>query len=590
MIKDTEIDIDPGRRDPSEDRKRLLFGVLLLLLMAVIELTLGQQIEEQDLERGMSHWTGMSVNSFDTAPGDTASPRKRILYISNSHAMTGGGVADHMQSLLNELQPGVYEVIDMAAPGIFAPDMLQRMLLGLSQKPDLVIMAVAYISFSDRMKLALQSHTARSFFKAGVFGQLSSDFWLRNYDIGLYLETFLQQHLRVFRYRNSLRDLWELPVARTLKANIDKKPIMFLEVDQSQRWRFPEGYDRNLFDWRLYNAGREGHLADLEEAIKTATEHEVPVIGLNLPIHWEKSVRGHDAEDYRLYRNELADLFSGTLDFVDYQDQFPVQFTAYDALHPTWHGARLHALDMVLRMHRQQIVEDMRTPAEIAELFAATDVAVSDHYRKSLDGRYQVLGKDWFRRYDIFEPDNAHMLMRYLASLPVGSRLETEHLYNLSLRLRYWQEIDFNVPRADPDAVYADVFNRAAKREIEQARKRAAYFQQQLVEFQSSRLNNMPLPDLEIATRLGSSEIPESLMMPLYQTRYQLEEEGEAVSIDFVNGRTVARGIIDHEQGANYVRIDILGDQSFLLAQKATGQLIIPSWALHINPFVKFGI
>ena len=53
---------------------------------------------------------------------------------------------------------------------------------------------------------------------------------------------------------------------------------------------------------------------------------------------------------------------------------------------------------------------------------------------------------------------------------------------------------------------------------------------------------------------------------------------------------TVARGIIDHEQGANYVRIDILGDQSFLLAQKATGQLIIPSWALHINPFVKFGI
>jgi hypothetical protein len=286
MIKDTEIDTDPGRRDPAEDRKRLLFGVLLLILVALVELTLGKQIEEQDMERGMSHWTGLSVDTFGTAADASASPAKRILYISNSHAKTGGRVANHLQSLLNELQPGGYEVIDMAAPGIFAPEMLQRMLLGLSQKPDLVIMAVAYISFSDRMKLALQSHTARSFFKPGVFEQLSGNFWLRNYDIGLYLETFLQQHLRVFRYRNSLRDLWELPVARTLKANIDKRPILFLEVDQNQSWRFPEGYDRNLFDWRLYNAGREGHLADLAEAVKTAAGHEVPVLGINLQIHW----------------------------------------------------------------------------------------------------------------------------------------------------------------------------------------------------------------------------------------------------------------------------------------------------------------
>lgn len=590
MIKDTEIDTDPGRRDPAEDRKRLLFGVLLLILVALVELTLGKQIEEQDMERGMSHWTGLSVDTFGTAADASASPAKRILYISNSHAKTGGRVANHLQSLLNELQPGGYEVIDMAAPGIFAPEMLQRMLLGLSQKPDLVIMAVAYISFSDRMKLALQSHTARSFFKPGVFEQLSGNFWLRNYDIGLYLETFLQQHLRVFRYRNSLRDLWELPVARTLKANIDKRPILFLEVDQNQSWRFPEGYDRNLFDWRLYNAGREGHLADLAEAVKTAAGHEVPVLGINLPIHWDKSVRGHDTEDYQQYRNELNDLFAGTLAFVDYQEQFPVQFSAYDALHPTWHGARLHALDMVLRMHRHQLMEDPRSPAEIAEVFSATEVAVSDSYRENLDGRYPVLEKTWFRRYDIFEPDNANMLMRHLASLPVGSRHESDHLFQLSLRLRYWQETDFNVPMTSPDVMYADAFNRAAKSEIELARKRAAYFQQQLIEFQSSRLNKLPLPDLNIATLLGSNEISANLMMPLYQTFYQLEEEKEAVSVDFVNGRTIARGIIDNGQHSSYLRIDILGDQSFLLAQKASDQLVIPTWALHVRPYVKFGI
>ena len=591
MIKDTDINTDDsGKRDPANDRKRLLFGVLLLLLMAVIELTLGQQIEEQHLTNGKTGPGELSIVSAVTVPGDVTPRKKRILYISNSHAKTGGQVVNHLQSLLNKLQPGAYEVTDMAAPGIFAPDMLQRMLQGLKEKPDLVIMAVAYISFSDRMKLALQSHSARSFFKPDVFDQLSFNFWLRNYDIGLYLETFLQQHLRIFRYRNSLRNLWELPVTRTLKTHVDNRSILFLAFEQNQRWRFPDGYDRNLFDWRLYSAGRQGHLADLEEAINTAARNEVPVIGVNLPVHWEKSVRGHDAEDYQLYRKELTDLFAETLDYVDYQDQFPVQFTTYDALHPTWHGARLHALDLVLRMHRQHLVEDARTPAEISEIFTTTDAAVSTQYRESLSGPYKALEKGWFRRYDIFEPNNAHMLMRHLASLPVGSQQESEHLFQLSLRLRYWQETEFNVPSADPDAAYADVFNMAANAEIENARKRADYFQQQLVEFQSSRLNIAPLPDLDTATKLDTNVLSANLMMPVSQTRYQLDEEKHAVSIDFINGRAIARGIVDNEQHFDYLRVDILGDLSFLLIQKTTGQMIIPTWALHIKPFVQFGI
>ena len=590
MIKETEIDTDPGRREPAEDRKRLLFGVLLLLLLTVVELTLGRQAAEQDLERFSSHWARLAIDSFDAVPGDSALPKKRILYISNSHAGTGGRVARHLQDLLDELQPERYEVVDMAAPGIFAPDMLQRLLLGLTYNPDLVIMGVAYISFSDRMKLALQSHSARSFFKPGVFNQLSGEFWLRNYDIGLYLETFLQQHLNIIRYRNDLRDLWEQPVATALKANVDKKPILFLEVDQNQGWKFPEGFDRNLFNWRLYTAGRQGHLADLAEAVRTATGHGVPVLGLNLPIHWDKSVFPHDARDYRRYRNEVADLFSGVLDFVDYQEQFPVEFTAYDALHPTWHGARLHALDMVLRMHHQGIVDDTRTPAEIAEVFAATDIAVSDHYRESLDGNYKVLSKAWFRRYDIFEPDNARMLMRYLASLPVGSRQESDHLRQLGLRLRYWQETDFALPEVDPDTAHADVFNRAAKLEIERARKRAGYFQQQLVGLQSSRLGQAPLPNLDTAVRVSVNEVPANLGMPLYLTQYRLEEDKDAVSIGFLNGRTVARGVSENNYRSGYLRVDVLGDRSFLMIQHINDPLIVPSWALHIKPFVKFGI
>jgi len=592
MIKDTEIDTDPGLREPAEDRKRLLFGVLLLFLMGMLELTLGPQLEKQDLERvsGKSHWARLATDTIDAAPGNTASDIKRILYISNSHAATGGEVTKHLQALLNELRPEGYEVINMAAPGIFAPEMLQRVLLGLTHEPDLVIMAVAYISFSDRMKLALQAHSARSFFKPGVFGQLSSYFWLRNYDIGLFLDTFLQQHLRIFRYRNDLRDLWELPVTEKLKASIDKRPVLFLEVDHDQRWRFPEGYDRNLFDWRLYAAGRQGHLADLAEAVSTSGENDVPVLGLNLPIHWGKSLHTHDAEDYQRYRNELADVFAGELGFVDYQDRFPVEFTAYDALHPTWYGARLHALDIALRLHSLGFVDDTHTPAEVASVFSAMDVAVNPDYQESLNGNYAVLGKAEAKRYDIFEPDNARKLMRHLASMPVGSQWELDHLYQLSLRLRYWQETDFTIPVIDPDTAYSAAFEDAARGEIEQARQRAGYFQQQLVELQSSRLSHSPLPSLEAATKIGTGEFPRHKGIPLSLTHYRLEEDKKAISVDLLDGRTIAKGVFDNEQRTEYLRVDILGDYSFLLIQGINDPLIIPSWISYIKPYVKFGI
>ena len=82
--------------------------------------------------------------------------------------------------------PGKVEVLDISDPGIFAPDILQRTLQALDFQPDVIVMAVAYISFSDRMNLALQAHTARSFFNPGVRKKLPAGFWWRNYDLGIY--------------------------------------------------------------------------------------------------------------------------------------------------------------------------------------------------------------------------------------------------------------------------------------------------------------------------------------------------------------------------------------------------------------------
>jgi hypothetical protein len=280
------------------------------------------------------------------------------------------------------------------------------------------------------------------------------------------------------------------------------------------------------------------------------------------------------------------------MDYVDYQDRFPVEFTAYDALHPTWHGARLHALDTVLRLHRQGIVDDARTPAEIAQVFSAMDTAVSDDYRESLDDNYEALRSPGFKRYDIFEPDNAHKLMCYLASMPVGSTLEADHLYRLSLRLRYWQESDFTVPAVDPDAAYTAAFDGATRKEIERARQRASYFQQQLVKFQSSRLNLAPLPGFDPARRVSVSEVTTQLGMLLHLTRYRLEEGREGVAFELADGRAIARGILNKEPDPSYLRVDILGDHSFLLVQPITDTLTFtfPSWARHNKPFVKFGI
>jgi hypothetical protein len=586
MIKDTETDIGPAPRSHSHGRRHLLAGIVILLFMLLLEVTVGRDLLQRDMAAttGASHWSRLR---FEVPEPDRG--KQLVLYVSNSHAKTGGHVAIHLQQLLDAVQPGRFAVQDLAEPGIFAPDMLQRVLNGMQHDPAVVILSVAYISFSDRMNLALQSHSVRSFFMPGVVEHLDAGFWLRHYDIGLYLDTLLKQHVNIIRYRNQLRDRWEQPLAASFGQVFGGGKILFLDVDERQSWRFPTGFDNNLFDWRLYSGKRAGHLADLAEAVEYVRDRGVHLLGSNLPIHWDKSLRLHNDADYRLYQDQLSTLFADADDYVDYQGVFPTEFTTYDALHPTWHGARLHALDIVLRMLRQGWLQGVGTE-QILESYSDMGIAQDGQYRASLSGGFDALSRHSFVRYDLFEPDNARMLMRQLATYPLGSHQESEHLFKLSLRLRYWLEQPFRLPAADPDDPYALAFRAAASSEIEQARLRADYFRNRLVEFQFTRLAAFPLPVLAGLVQSGRRVLAGESGNEIFADEYRLSDGTTAISIRRSDNREIARGLISTPDRPGFLRVDVLGDQTFLLLQGDTDRLRLPTWVTDRVPFVHFGI
>jgi hypothetical protein len=581
---------DYGRRDPRNEILRLFAGLVIVGILVVLELTVGIDREQRHIAalepRGKTGWA-LKIHADPT--GSVEIPRKpagtkRILYLSNSHALTGGRTSHHLQNLLDRLVPGGFEVLDMSEPGIFAPDMLQRLLSALDYDLDLVILPVAYISFSDRMKLVRQSFSARSFFKPSVASRLPAGFWLRNYDLTLYTETLVARFLRLFRYRNDLRDEWETPIANLLKQAPGEPFVRFLEVDENQRWKFPEGFDDNLFDWSLYAVGREGHLADMRDLVETCARRDVPVLAANLPIHWDKDPHQADLGDYDEYRTVLARLFSETLEYADLQDLFPVEFSTYDALHPTWHGARLHALDLALRMNRLGLLPRRLPAGEIVDEFIASDSGLSPGYRRALSGEYPRLSQFAFRRYEIFEPDNARTLMRRLASLPLGSLHEVEFLYQLSRRLRYWQEQPF-----PPDPGTPEHWRRALESEMASARERAAFFQRELVRFQSERLRNHPIPDTAgIApwreTTRHYGKLPVHIRLFRFRGGITVEQVHETGA-----GKVFSLRVRMPDGRNSYRRTDILGDRSFLLIQPYDMEPVIPEWVILKQPSVTWG-
>ncbi len=583
-----------GRRDKKSDMPRYASMAALVVVILTLEITVGSWQRERaadSIKLDNQNWA-IAKYKYPYKQIDVPVKKKgqvRVVYISNSHAMTGGHVANHLSTILEHDRPGTVEVLDISDPGIFAPDILQRTLQALDFDPDVIVMAVAYISFSDRMNLALQAHTARSFFNSGVREKLPAGFWWRNYDLGIYGETLFSQQSDLYRFRNKIRDTWELPFVDKLRSWFGQRSVLFLSSDEDQRWKFPEGYDNNLFQWHLYSIGRRNHLADLQSAVQIASASGVPVIGINLPIDWDKSVYKHQAEDIVSYRASLARIFSAGGEYLDYQDIFPKEFSTYDALHPNWHGARLHALDLSLRLHERGLLPREISDAKLLASFFDVDQAVSQAYRQALNGNYPFLRRNGFRRLDPSEPENARKLLQRLASYPLGSLAEINFLFALSLRTRYWQDSDFSFGTRLSQNLSA-IMQRALQEEIRRAKTRLQFFMQRLRELQNERLKSYPLPDMQSAQVAEMVTFQPYNGVTVYKTVYRGPDANLITVMTTKQGNIIAYEVQNNATKQAYRRVDVFGDGSFLLIQTITSPMIYPSWVIHTRPYARFGI
>ena len=580
LEKNTEI------RSKKYDVKRIAVYLCVLVITAVVNFTLGKDVSEKNYEniQKISNWGFRNYQlpaRFQQVP-EYIKDRKLIVYISNSHAKTGGGVTSHLTNFLEAVVPGEFEVVDLSEPGIFAPDILQRALYSLQYKPDLIIFGVSYISFSDRMRLQQQAHSVRSFFKSAVRSELPLSFWFRHYDIGLYANTLFNQYVDLHKHRNEIRNQWELPISSFLKKYTGDKYIYFLEADENTSWKFPEGYDRNLFQWRLYSAGRNKHLEDMKNAIEIASKKNVAVFGVNLPIHFEKSRFNADYSDYEIYRKELGQLFKNTEHYVDYQDIFPKEFTTYDALHPTMHGARLHALhyaELIINKFKKYNNQIEKLWLAFKEVSEKEEQEYIDHL--SINAEKTVVNS--FSRYDLSDLKSANTLLSKLSNVSVGSNKELEYLIKLQLRIRFWAESDFSM--VDKTQSMSSDFIGAYKNEVSRAALRINIFKEKLINIQTARLNKYPLPVLSS----DLSFVRENVVGGIKASIYKSHSGDLYAKYSTLNGKIIALSKRDGKTNAQYTRVDLLGDGSFILLAP-NNKVVVPSWVTSRKPFVKFGV
>lgn len=437
-----------GKRDGLHERLRIVGALLLIGVLAWLEITLGARLEGENrrpLETGAFERIPLEQLLKDYSGRTPVLPKPpgvaRILYLSNSHATTGGRVSGHLRGMLEALAPGRFEVLDLSTPGIVASSILQRAMLAMEMEVDLVVLQVAYISFSDRFKLALQDFHAEHFFRPGIFERLPWGFWWRNYDVGMFADHLVNRFLRLTLYRNELRGLWETPLLERVEPLSGSRPSRILHVDKNRMMAMPAGFDPTLFDWSLYALGRDGHLADLRDLIGILNKARMPVIGANLPIDFDKRytrAERNDA-DFARFRGELAAIFSSALRYTDYQSCFPVAFTTYDPLHPTWTGARLHAAHLVLLMAESGWWRDAPPPERMRGTIFAQEPAIPDDYRRALQ-EVDTSGGRAYRRYDVMDPSVAsHLLGQWTRAgwdSPRGRTLLEQTL----ARLDFWMQ------------------------------------------------------------------------------------------------------------------------------------------------------
>lgn len=578
-------------RDISQDKLRIRAWMAVLALMVILDQTLGFNLELERislLQEEASEWATADYAYGQDDEFLVAKPTgvTRILYLSNSHAFTGGNVPVHLQGFLDQLAPGKFEIVNLAEPGIFAPEILQRGLRALDYEIDVVFLGLNYINFSDRMRLGLQAHSTRSFFNNGIFHRLPLGFWTRNYDLGLYNSVFAEKTSKLYRNRNSLRNIWEIPLASLLK-NIsgETEQIFFLEMEQDERWRFPDGYDNNLFQWNLYAAGRNNHLADIEALISKFEQNDIPVIAANLPIDFNKSLYQSSQEDLDNYRQQLTDITSGLNDFVDYQADFPVDFSTYDALHPTWHGARLHAFDLLLRLHRQGFIPQF-SEQDLLEVFISSDEAVSSSYQALLNGPITPHEDPTsFKRYEPSEPENARNLLSHLLATNPGSQLHTIQLLRLAKVIRYWTEGSFYKEGNQPLPVTP--FEQAVQIEMTRSRERMLYFRDILERQESLRLSRLSALDESGMTEINRRDMS-SDGLNYNAVVYRLADDTSMLALSTKEGKIFAKGY-QLPDGTGYYLIDLIGNGSFIQASPLD-RLFFPDWLYDGPPLPDWGI
>ena len=592
-----------GARSARADLIRLIALMVLLVAVFTLEMTVGESARNAAAKKSLEqidtkNWALARYTDYtNTVPIPKKSTKtQRIAYLSNSHALTGGKVAYHLQSMLNILAPGEYEILDLSSGGIFIPDMLQRAISVLDYDIDALLLGVSYISFSDRMKLSMQSHSARSFLKSDIMRHIKPGFWFRNYEISLYLDTLFAHGLDLYRYRNEIRDLWEKPFGNWLRTRTEPRMIHSIELDAFRSWRFPDGYDRNLFQWRLYRVGRSNHMADLQDLLNVASEHGVEVLTSNLPVDWKKGAYPNDPVDTRKYQRELQQAVSGLGNYHDYENTFPKAFTTYDALHPTWHGARLHALDLILRMRDAELIEisdDM-----LWQAFTESD---TQEYQSITEQKFSPLTAEElqrFRRFDISEKDNAVHLLRRVVSYTPASKEDTGLLWSLAQHLEYrrrvTEQLSLTLSNNADTQIWEGLqlsnyplWHAAVREELEKSSKNMEAFTQVLKSIQTKRTIKIPdqvssyVPVRSRSIRVGDLSFTAYDQVFDDGTRLELlkDSQDRAIYVD-----------IFPTTGPAYRRIDLLGDESFISFENPTTNFPFPPWLWSDDSIRRLGI
>ncbi|MBF0181125.1 MAG: hypothetical protein HQM03_13970 [Magnetococcales bacterium] len=477
-----------GNREPRQDRLRLWAAFVLILLVALLEMTIGASLEQENLRKAGALAEGeaqLGPILKDYAGHPLLPPKppgvRRILYLSNSHAATGGYVARHLRKMLTAIAPGQFEVFDFSSPGIFGPSILQRGLLAMDLEIDLVVLQVAYISFADRIKLARQDHLADHFFRKGILERLPAGFWWRNYDIGLFTNHLVDRFFNLTRYRVELRELWAKPLLAGLAGPAH---IRIIEVDAERQMTMPAGFDPTFFDWSLYALGRAGHVADTRALLDALQRAGIPVIGANLPIDFSKKYTKAvlDTGDFARFRQEMRATFAPALRYTDYQECFPSHFTTYDPLHPTWFGARLHAAHLLLSMAESGWWSRPPDQEKLIQAILAQEEAVTASYRQALTITEGATNRT-YKRYDPTDPDVASYLLATLAdpSLPMAKRAAIRQ--QIALRLDYWSAPPAPDPAATCPVSFRGGWPRLVRGEFAKARERLDLFRARLADF-----------------------------------------------------------------------------------------------------------